>query len=219
MSTELAVIEPAEIDFFTEESSIGSDIEALLDSISKHELKLSVSYIRLGMLLLRAQKTRYFNGYPSLAQYFGYIGERIGRARSQIYAYLSAAERLLPYISESDLEKMGISRAQELVRYVKQSGLGVPDHLLVAALDPDVKLDKLHINVSEALHLKGEVKGTWYEPILGFYVEPGEKAEIQAAIDLARNSDPSIASLPDHQQRKEIMLMFAREFMSSNPTE
>lgn len=220
--SELTVLEPDEIVVFSDEDkseaeAINADIENLLDSISNHELRLATSYVRLGLLLLRAQKTRYFGGYVSFAQYLGYIEERIGRARSQIYAYVGVAERLAPYISEANLERMGISRAQELVRYVKHSGLAVPSHLLLDALDPKIKLGKLHTNVSEALHEKGEVKGSWWEPFAGAYFLPDEKAEVQQAIELAKGMNPS--DTPDHVQRKEILLAWAREFVSSNPIE
>ena len=220
MNTELAVIESEYLDPFNEDeqSQVEANIEIILDSISKHEISLSTSYVQLGLLLLQAQKGRYWRGYSSFARYLGYIEERIGRARSQIYAYVCVAERLTPYISNANLEKMGISKAQELVRYVKQSGLSVPQNLLTDALDPKVKLGKLHINVSEALHVKGEVRGTWYEPLGGFYALPDEKKEIQQAFDKARQVDPPISSdLPDHVQRLEIILRLCREFVSSYP--
>lgn len=216
MSTELAILEPEYLEVFAPEDT-NSDIEALLDSISNHELRLATSYVRLGVLLLKAQNTRSWNGYPSFAQYLGYIENRIGRARSQIYAYVSVAEHLLPHVSESDLEKMGISRASELARFVKQSGRGVPSHLLAAALDTkQFKIDKLHTEVLEELHERGEVRGKWHDPLGGgFYATDEEMKEIKLALDSARNMNPT--DQPEHVQRKEIFLALCREFISSNP--
>lgn len=223
MTTELAVLEPIEIDFFTsddEASALGTEIEGLLASIRNHELNLATSYVKLGLMLLKVQTEKYWIqwGYSSFATYLGSIKDTIGRAHSQMYAYIGCAEKLLPSVSEENLLKMGISRAIELVRYVNRSGLGVPDHLLSAALDDNIKLTKLHSDVLEALHEKGELKGNWWE-FGGFYCLPEERKEINAAIDRAKNIDSDLASMSDHQQRKELMLAWVREFMSSNPLE
>jgi len=128
---------------------------------------------------------------------------------------VAVADKLLPYVREEDLDSMGISRAQELARFVKQSGLKVPQHLLEAALDSKVKIGQLKIEVSEALHIKGEIVGTWWDPFGGgAYFSPDEKKEVQQAQELARRDIQT--DLPDHQQRKEIILAWAREFYSSN---
>jgi hypothetical protein len=109
---------------------------------------------------------------------------------------------------------MGISRAQELARFVKETGRRVPADLLDAALDPNKNITELHVQVQEAMHVKEGPSGTWYEPLGGAYYTPDEKKEVQQAIDLARRDiDPT---LPDHVIRKQVMLAFAREFYSSN---
>jgi len=220
ITTEPEILGP-EIDVFDDEAeTINSDINGLLTSIKNHELSLASNYVKLGRLLLRVQQERYWEGWghSSFGQYIDSLRDYLDRARSQIYAFVAVADKLLPYVREQDLDSMGISRAQELARFVKQSGLKVPQHLLEAALDSKVKIGQLKIQVSEALHIKGEIQGTWWDPFGGgAYFTPDEKKEVQQAQELARRDIQT--DLPDHQQRKEIILAWAREFYSSNVQE
>lgn len=217
MSIELAILEPEYLDVFAE-PSLSSDIESLLDQIGSHELKLATSYVQLGILLLRAEQEKFWGGRESYARYLGYIAGRINRARSQMYAYVDVAKRLLPFVSKQDLEHMGISRAQELTRYVKQSGLKVPQHLLEAALDDSKKISQLHVEVLQALNEKGETVGVWFDPFGGgFYATDEEKKEIRQAMDRAKSALDAASDAAEHIVRKEIVLAFAREFLSSNP--
>lgn len=211
-------IQPDEISVFDPPKGIQDQISILLESIVNNELNLARGYARLGRLLWQVQKTGDWRdwGYESFNRFVSTVGEKINRAKSQIYAYVSVAERLLPYVSDENLEAMGISRATELAKFVKQSGRPLSRNLLVAALDPTIKLDQLHTDVLEELHEKGEAAGTWWE-FQGMYLLPDEKREIQAAIETAKRIDEDILQQPDHIQRKLIMLAWAREFVSSNP--
>jgi hypothetical protein len=129
------------------------------------------------------------------------------------------AEKLLPSVSESDLDRMGISRAQELARYVKQSGRKVPEGLLELALDDKRTIEELHTAVLEQLSEKGEVKGKWWSPFAGSYYTPEEKLEVNQAMSAARDVLGLGSDIPDHQTHKLILLAFAQEFLSSNPVE
>jgi hypothetical protein len=220
MSTELAVIEPEYIDPF-DEPDLQTEIDTLLFGIRNQELTLATSFARLGHRLHRVQAEKKWVdwGYASFGKYIDFVRERINRGRSQIYAILSCAERLLPSVSESDLDHMGISRAQELARFVKQSGRKVPEGLLLLALDNSRTIEELHSAVLEELHEKAEAKGSWFAPVGGSYYLPEEKLEVQQAMSAARNVLGLGSEIPDHQAHKLILLAFAQEFVSSNPME
>lgn len=216
--TQLAIIEP-ELDYFTEEeaTSLKVEIDSLLDSIHGQEKSLATNYVHLGKKMLRVQQGQYWRewGYPSVAAYYQSVGARIGRQRAQMYNYVSVAEKLLPYVSEQDLEAMGISRAQELARFVKQTGRIVTPHLLEAALDPNKNIAELHAEVMQAANAKGEVRGSWWEPFGGSYYDLDERKEVQMAVQIAmKDVDPTH---PEHIQRKHVILALVREFISSNP--
>lgn len=213
--TELDIFAEEPIEIFSEDGDqLRKEIDDLLGSISGHEMKLATSYARLGgrLLKVRAEKRWAEWGYASFGQYIDDIRARIGRQRAQIYAMVSVSERLLPSVSESDLEEMGISKAQELARYTKQSGLRVPQDLLNKALDPQVGISELHVAVLEALHEKHDPRGTWFS-FGGAYLLPEEKDAYLQAFDLAKRVEPLIPhDMPEHMQVKEVMLRFAQSF-------
>lgn len=226
MSTELAIQHGEYVDIWDEPDpvevdTVKSDIETLLTSIRNHELRLASSFAKLGRQLHRVQCDKLWLswGFNTFGSYIDSVREQINKGRSQIYAIVGVAEKLLPSVCESDLDSMGISRAQELVRFVKQSGRKVPQHLLELALDNSRTIEELHSAVLEALQEKGEVKGKWWSPFSGSYYSPEEKLEVHQAMTAARNVLGLGSDVPDHQAHKLILLAFSQEFQSSNPTE
>ncbi len=216
--SELAIVEPEYLDPF-DEPDLQTEIDSLLFGIRNQELTLATSFARLGHRLHRVQVEKKWVdwGYESFGKYIDFVRERINRGRSQIYAILSCAERLLPSVSEADLDSMGISRAQELARFVKQSGRKVPEGLLLLALDNSRTIEELHAEVLKSLNEKGETKGKWWSPFEGGYFTDDEKKEVQQAIDLARNLLDLESDSPEHVIRKEVIMSLVREFASSNP--
>lgn len=218
--TSLLDIGPGEIDPFTEADRSEADqlleeMEHTLDSIRSGELKLATSYARLGRQLLRVKERQFWLtwGFKSFGQYIDDLRGKIGRQRSQLYNVVSVAERLLPSVSESDLEKMGITRASELSKFAKYSGKKVSQELLDIALDPNKSVEDLHVAVLEGLNQKDEVKGTWWPEYGGFYCTPDERLELKQAAEAAKRIDPQIdPNMPEHCVRKEIVLRWAREF-------
>jgi hypothetical protein len=208
---------------FSESSSeqVKQQIDDTLQRISDHQWTLGKAYVRLGCLSLEVRENKYWSswGYPSFGSFVDSIKDRLDRGRSTVYATISVAERLLPHVLEADLERMGISRAQELARFVKQSGRKVTPRLLLMALDDSRTIEELHSAVLEELQEKGEVKGKWWAPFAGSYYTPEEKLEVQQAMSAARNVLGLGVEVPDHQAHKLILLAFAQEFQSSNPME
>ena len=97
-------------------TKLAVDMDALLEQISIHELKLSRSYARLGGLLREVKLNQYWisYGYDRFSSYLEFIRKKIGRERSQVYAFLQVAESLLPLLTEGQLEDVGIAKAHEL---------------------------------------------------------------------------------------------------------
>lgn len=216
---QLAIIEPDYVDVFDEPAdTLKVEIDSLLSSIRNQERSLATSQARLGWKLLQVQKEKRWVGwgFESFGGYIDAVRGYIDRGRASVYVMISVAEKLLPSISEEDLDNMGISRAQELARFVNQSGRQVPTHLLEMALDNGKRISELHVAVLEELNERGEVKGNWFD-VGGFYALPDEKKELEQAFGWAKNILELNPDLPDHQVRKEIILALARDFLSSNP--
>ena len=215
---------------------LGEDINGLLEQISSHQLRLSHSYARLGNLLLRAKNEQLWIplGYARFSSMIEDIGKKIDRRRSQMYAILSVAEVLSPYLSEGDLEMIGIAKSHELRRFVKQSGrrpdvvireggsaddqpflLDAPPLTLSSyAADPATTAALLHVEVNKLLHQEEQPQGYWYES-QGFYLLPDEKKEIEQFWNIGKSILGLADEVSPHIWKKEVMLAAARECIAT----
>lgn len=215
--TELLQVAEPEIEFFgTEEkdqaSALKEEVEFLLSQISGHEKTLSGSYVRLGRLMNRVQNGKHWIpwGFVSFGSYVDSVTDRLGRERSSIYEFCAVSEKLLPQISEGDLETMGISRASLLKKFVVNTSRQVTPELLSAALDPTVKVAQLKAQVYAEMHQQEDPKGKWRD--IGFYCLDEEFEEIKQARALV----PVEGNLPEWAIWREAILAFSREFYSTN---
>ena len=206
------------------------EIDSLLDQISAHELRLSHSYARLGALLWEVKVQQYWiaYGFDRFSSYLEQVRQKIDRRRSQVYAILSVAEALLPFISEEKLEEIGITKAHELRRLVNQGGnvhaeivlkSGRPEEgdefiqIVDYAARPKVTAQLLRVKVNEQLHCHEAPQGYWYD-LQGFYATPEEKKEIEDFWEFGRQV-LQITSESEHEIRKEVFLASVREFVAT----
>lgn len=196
-------------------SALKEEVDQLLAAISGHERTLATSYVRLGRLMNQVQHGKFWLGwgFGSFGQYVDSIKDKIGRERSALYEFCSVSEKLLPQISESDLETMGISRASLLKRFVQQTSRRVPPDLLAAALDDTITVAKFKTICYHEMKADEPIQGVWRE--WNFYCEPDHWAEIQQAAEVAKREVPIDSNLPDHVIRKDVLLAFAREFLGT----
>lgn len=205
-------------------------MNVLLGQISSHETKLSHSYARLGARLREAELQRYYMslGYNKFSHYLLDIGKKIGRERSQMYAILSVATDLLPALTEEALEEIGISKAHELRRLIKQGGslnaiaasctvgtelvdeISITDY---AALD-SVTAKQLRVKVNEILHIKEEPQGLWFD-VGGFYATTEEREEIKRFWELGRIAVEMETEESEYSWKKQVFLAAARESIST----
>jgi len=207
------------------------EIDALIGQICSHEERLSHSYARLGSLLREVKLQQYWvaYGFGRFSSYLETIREKIDRRRSQLYAILSVAEVLLPHISESKLEEIGITKAHELRRLVQNDG-----NVHAEVLDPDdqtedacgtvqimdyalrskVTAAQLRVKVNELLHIHELPSGLWLE-LPGFYATPDERKEIDEFWKLGKQVLEFKPETPDHEEKKQIFLAAIRESTST----
>ena len=202
------------------------EIDELLGQISAHELRLSHSYARLGAKLWRVEQEQFWisYGFDRFSSYLKFIGEKIDRRRSQMYGYLAAAETLLPHLTESKLEEIGITKAYQLQRLVKGGGsveVQIPDpanqtedtfgtvQLMDYAARPEVTAAQLRVRVNELLHVTEGPAGTWLD-LDGFYATTDERKEIDGFWELGRRV-LQLTSESEHEIRKEVFLAAVRE--------
>ena len=194
-------------------------IQEVSGAIKADKERLESNFVRLSQLIdeVRAKKYWLLGNYKTFGDYLADCEKKYGIKHSQLYVGMKVARNLLPSVSEQDLVGIGISKAGVLSKYVEQSGNSViPEDVMRAAKDPKVRTEDLDSVVNGKLHnVTHESKGTWYAPG-GFFVDEDERKELQDADDLARSIDPLIPNnIPEWQQKKEIALRLAREFIGT----
>lgn len=200
-----------------EAMAAAKQIDRLLDEIKSGELSLATNYAKLGSQLLRVRSKKYWLslGFRSFGKYVESVKERISLGRTQLYMFISVAEKLLPSVTEEDLNKMGITKALELQRVVVQTGRGPSKELVDHALDPDTTREKLRGAVFQSLNQPADEPATYFD-FGGCYLTAGEREEIKRGFDVAERVDPAIPiEWPEHTRKKEVMLRFAREFLAT----
>lgn len=204
-----------------EEIQVAQQLQQQIDSvaseISSGEQTISSRWVKLGSLVYQVRQKKYWSayGHHSFGSYVVTLEPKIRRKRSQIYLCVGVIETLGSQVSEEDLETMGISKANELKKYVKESGKIIPSELLQLALSSEIDLDNLKASVADALHKTPDEKGSWLD-LGGFYVSDDERRLILDTIELAKNIDPVVPhDIPEHAQKKEAVLRLVMEFQST----
>ena len=212
-------------------TKLAVDMDALLEQISIHELKLSRSYARLGGLLREVKLNQYWisYGYDRFSSYLEFVRTKIGRERSQVYAILQVAESLLPLLTEGQLEEIGISKSHELRRLVEQGGnvhteILDPDdqtedtcgtvQIMDYAARPKVTAKMLRVAVNEILHIPEDKQGLWFDPG-GFYATPEERKEIEQFWGLGKRLLAPKDEQQDHVWKKVVFMDAVRESVST----
>src|ERR1700721_779535 len=216
-------------------AKIEKEIKELLSQINLHETRLSRSYARLGSALKEVKVEQYWMayGFQKFSEYLEPVWTTIGKKRSQVYAILSVSETLLPHLTESQLEEIGITKAYELQRLVKQGGSldaiagkrglvaegwfstaeGLELSILDVALESKVTAAQLRVQVNQLLNCHEAPKGLWYEfDPPGFYADEDERKEINLFWDLGRKV---LEITSENEARKEIFLASVRESIST----
>jgi hypothetical protein len=217
MSAPLVSVDIVSNKDMVEAVEISTQVEELLESIRHGAQTLATEYVRLGVCLYKIRVGKHWIplGYRSFGGYMESVRNRIQLGRTQLYAYISTTEKLLPSIGESDLNKIGISKAKELTKYVRETGGRVPDDLVQMALDRSVGQDELRGAVFEALHSEALETGKYFD-MGGCYLTADEMLEVKGAFELACRVDPMIPiDQPEHMRKKEILLRLCREFVAT----
>lgn len=195
-------------------TNIKEEVEQLIKKINDGQWNLGKHFVQLGNKLLEIRTKRHWSewGFESFGKYIETIREQIDKGRTQLYQTISISEKLLPTVSEADLEQMGISKAGELKKVV-QAGKQPTPELIEKAKDRKVGVQELRAEVLK--ETSGEVPkdNETYWDLGGFFVTKEERDEIKKAFHLAEIVDPPISKeLPDHIRRKETMFRLCREF-------
>ena len=199
--------------------SLCQAVEREADTAREAFVTLDSSFARLGSLLAKCKKHEAWRhrGFTSFTAYIASLRDKYGRSKEQLYAYTGAAEHLLPAISESTLDRIGISKAFELSRASKVAGLPVPPALVERALDPTTTAKEIRAAAWETFALGTDTRpaGTWLD-VGGFYVTPEERKTLKDAADIAERVLGLKEDTSEWEKRKQTILAWAQEFAGTH---
>lgn len=198
-----------------------AEIYHQLGEASANEIVLEQSWMRLGELLLKFKQGECWRplGFTSFENFMLSLRDKYKRGKTQLWSYLTVAEKLLPSIPSDVLEEIGISKALELKRAITQNGgKPIPPELIAKARLVDITIKQLRAELGKAFNFAPDDKGTWFD-LGGFFISPDERKEFVAGVKLTITLLGIKKDIPEHIQRKEIFLNWMREFAATHAPE
>lgn len=201
-----------------------------LSTILPKEAELDHSYIRLGALLAAFKSGEHWRGLVSIETSQPYVNfdsfmmelrTRYNRGRTQLWSYLSVAEKLLPTVPAETLDQIGISKAMEIKRAIGGGpGRVVTDAVIASALDPKVTAKELRCVLHMAYNITDDNRpvGTWFD-FGGAFLTTDERKEFVEFVKVAVAILELKKGTADWIQRKECLLAAAREFFGTHAAE
>lgn len=193
-------------------------VDKLISELLTAEGLLEHGYAKLGYLLTEVSEHRYWEaaGLESFGEYIKSLSEKYNRGRTQLYHYFSTVKELKPYLTEDQLNEMGIAKANEIRKSVKQTGFPPKEEIISEAVKPGVTTATVRKLLFEATNRPADEKGTWMD-FEGFYVTEDERLVIRSAFEAAWRTDPIVSkSVPDWTRRKEAVLRMAMEYLAEH---
>ena len=135
-------------------------------------------------------------------------------------------------MTEEQLETVGITKAHELKRLVKEGGSleavlienrvsdpetgesGTIVRIMDYAADPKVTAKQLRVKVNELLHVTEDVQGLWLD-LGGFYATQDERKEIEQFWELGKKLLAPKDDQQDHVWKKIVFMDSVREAVST----
>ena len=189
-------------------------VESLAAELGAAEAILETGYAEFAQALLEVRERKYWmDGHESWALYLQNISEVYHLGRTQLYHQIAVVDTLQGVVSESDLNKMGITKASVLAAIAKKNTL--PAEILSAALTEGTTAKDLKALEAQTFRNTDEV-GEWFDLNFAFVCTAEEKAELLDAMGAAKMIDPVISiDMKESAQRKEVALRWAREFLAT----
>ena len=216
-----AIVHKVDVQFSFEDrakaNSLSCSIESTVTRIFQHELGLLSGRAQLGSQLLevRAKQFHKLWGFETFGAYIAHVETKTKLGRSQIYNYIGVAEKLSPFVTDVQLQEMGIAKASELKKVVAATAAAPSKELVAKACDRNVSGAEFRQAIFNETHVETRQEGKWYD-LQGFYVDTDEESELDRFFDVAKKTDPVVDhTLPEWAQRKECLLRAAREFLST----
>lgn len=201
-----------------EQISIFDQIDSLIQKLLAAESKLDHGYAKLGSLLVEVSEQELWRDkFKSFDEYLNSLSERYHRGRTMLYHYFSAVREMRPYLTEEQMNKMGISKLGVLKKATKELGFPPANSVIETALDPEKTVSDVRKSVTQNHKLTPqEQDGTWFD-LGGFFVSVEERTVIREAFEAAWRTDPVVSkTVKEAIRTKEAILRLAMEYLSTH---
>jgi hypothetical protein len=201
-------------------------VEKLVIDIKNQQESLETNFARLGNELLRVRSNKYWImwNFNRFNDYLENVASSVYKGRTQLYATISIAERLLPISSEQDVVDMGISKASALANAIKKAdGKKPSEALLASAKDSKITIPQFAAQIAEEYEFKSDFdKGLWFD-LSGVFLSADEREEFYRAVRAACLTDPPISPILENWSdnkaahlRKDILQRWIMSFLSEH---
>lgn len=197
-------------------------LNRLLETVKAQRSTLNSNYVKIGQLLseIRQDKLWIDLGFKSFGAYLKTIEEKLDLSRNHLYLYMGTSEDLLELVGEKNLIEMGIVKAANLRKAVKQSGKAPSDELIQKAIDPATKGADFDNAIATEYNFDSKHEDSSWYSMGGFFATDEERDELDRAIKAAIFTDPVIAKdVSDQMKTKLVILKWARDFLSAHEHE
>ena len=199
--------------------SIFEQIEMMIQGILTREVALDHGYAHLGALLVQVSEQELWRepGFQSFDKYMESLQEKYHRGRTQLYSYFTSVREMRPYLSETQMNEIGISKLNVLKGATKKLGFPPNNEVIEVALDAKSTVSDVKKKIAQTHQLvEEEQQGTWFE-LGGFFVTDEEKLVLKSAFEASWRTDPVISKTVKEQIRmKEGLLRLAMEYLAAH---
>jgi len=197
--------------------SVFDQINVLIQKLLIAESNLEHGYAKLGLLLTEVSEQELWREkYKSFDTYLKELSETYHRGRTQLYAYFSSVREMKPYLTEEQMNVMGISKLNVLKGATKKLGFPPNADVISVALDEKSTVSEVRKAIAQTHSLtEEESQGTWYD-LGGFFVTPEERLVLREGFEISWRIDPQIQPTVKESIRiKEGLIRMCMEMASS----
>jgi hypothetical protein len=200
-------------------SSIFEQIDSLIQNLLSAESRLDHGYAKLGLLLTEVSEQELWReaGFECFDDYLVETADKHHRGRTMLWHYFTAVREMKPYLTEGQMNEMGISKLGVLKKATKELGFPPNQEVIDTALDPKKTVSDVRKAVAQNHKLtEPEQEGSWFD-LGGFFVTNEEKLVIKEGFEASWRTDPVIQkSVKETVRTKEGLLRLCMDYLSSH---
>lgn len=199
---------------------IFEQIELMIQGILTRENQLDHGYAHLGGLLVQVSEQELWReaGFKSFDKYLEQLSEKYHRGRTQLYAYFSSVREMRPYLSETQMNEIGISKLNVLKGATKKLGFPPNNEVIDVALDANSTVSDVKKKIAQEHQFTEEEQQDtqWFE-LPGFFATKEQILVITSALEASWRTDPVVQkSVKPGIRALEALLRFSMEYLSTH---